>query len=733
MTAACSRKETKCCEWCSHAVTTAPGPAATREKGFGLLTAICVLAVYRVRIRPPHTIASLKLPVVPAGHSFGLPPGSLTRAGTLSAPPPYSEAAPREPSSHSSSVAGQPTANFHQYVYRDPARGVRVMTTQQAAMHNGIYGGVSGANSAVPASGQLIGLSGANGANGAEANPRRLGPSRRASAGINGMPKAGAYKPPLVSPPAAESSAAPRALRRPSSRGNVLTSTPEASVPSPSPQQQHFRSTSFSSAGSPATTSFPSGANAAAGLPAHRRRNTSDDPGRAGANGGSVSPPLASPSAPLAMPSTALVIGPGVQGRFGNTPAEPVSQSIQHAEYGNVKHFASFTAAGGEVRPAASGSKPSERASEAPRAGAPEGHGEPHASTLAQTARESAAAIAAERARGKRKGSYDPSGPGEVALVPAASPPLASPPLLENDRDARTRAAADAADRRAALQRAQAAQEQQDGEASPSIPSTSKRMLPDGDREVHTDGQNRTQQEIDEQLANDAALALALSQENEEAVAVSSPIRHTEALPHVTSQKRKTSRPSMHERPSTGTSASAGSQSVSHDRRSDARSRSYSNGARSSQTGGTAAIASFDRYVDAEASQEHDSLENSAVEAGKRAAPKSNAAGTQGRGMLSRLGSSNSDKPNALTSADRKFLARRASLDREVARQQAAEAMRKKELEKSKRRKEEAERKEVEEKRKEKYAKQWEVWEEVRRRERKAGLPPPDVVERDVH
>ncbi|PWN39481.1 hypothetical protein IE81DRAFT_24265 [Ceraceosorus guamensis] len=441
-----------------------------------------------VRIKAPHTLASLKLPPVPSGHTFGLPPGSLTRAGTLSAPPPYSEAAPREPSSHSSSVAGQPNANFHQYVYRDAARGVRVMTTQQAAMQNGIYGGVSGANRDAPANGQHLGVTGANGLSAPEANPRRLGPSRRASAGINGMPKPGAYKPPPISPPPAESSAAaPRPLRRPSSRGNVLASTPEVGVVSSPPHQQHFRSTSFGSTGSPATSFFPAtGSGAAAVIPAHRRRNTSDEPGKGAAaaaaaapNGGSASPSLAAPSPPLAMPSTALVIGPGVQGRFGNTPAEPVSQSIQNADYGNVKHFASFTAAGGEVRPTASSSKIGDRTSEQQRLGGVEGQDEVQTATpLAQSSRENAAALAAERGRGKRKGSYDQQDVGSAA-TPGAPPPLASPPILENERDARSKAAADAADRRAALARTQTAQRDGDVAGPSSMPAAaSKDKLP---------------------------------------------------------------------------------------------------------------------------------------------------------------------------------------------------------------------------------------------------------------
>ncbi len=81
-----------------------------------------------VRLKPNHTLAELELPKLPSGHRYSAPSGSLTRAGTLSEPPPYSIIQPSEPSSFSSSVGAQPNANYHQHRYQDYRSAFRVVT-----------------------------------------------------------------------------------------------------------------------------------------------------------------------------------------------------------------------------------------------------------------------------------------------------------------------------------------------------------------------------------------------------------------------------------------------------------------------------------------------------------------------------------------------------------------------------------------------------------------------------
>ncbi|PWZ01266.1 hypothetical protein BCV70DRAFT_199611 [Testicularia cyperi] len=307
-----------------------------------------------VRLRAGHSLKDLELPDLGSNHRYSAPAGSLTRAGTLSQPPPYSIIQPSEPSSFSSSVGAQPNANYHQHRYQDTRQGFRVVTAANVGS-----GHIRRASAQGPVS---------------STNPAPLG------RGLN-----------LVQPSKpkrrASASATPRVLTNTSttltSTYNLTTaasspknSTPNAStaaLPASTVDQQNVSSPPTS----PTLASHQATPAPAAAVPNNSRKHSSSAltlqqqqqqsdlhsngvaTGGSGAASASASPnPNGRSSGQFAgMPSTALVIGPGVQGQVGRNPnsaAAPIGSlggpDIQSDEFGNAKGFVGFTSAGSDVR-----------------------------------------------------------------------------------------------------------------------------------------------------------------------------------------------------------------------------------------------------------------------------------------------------------------------------------------------------------------------------------------------
>ncbi|CAO1630279.1 unnamed protein product [Sympodiomycopsis kandeliae] len=309
-----------------------------------------------IRIKPAFHLPDLHLPVLPSSHVYALPKGALTRAGTLSSPPPYSKVnikKPAEPSSHSSSVQGQPNVNYNAR-HRDYTRGYRSITVQSSGQQvspNQYFG-------PTPAEARK---------NRASSNPALAGPSKPLGLGMGveppaAQPTATAYRPPglktrkssshqkeLLNNQAASTST-PVTNNTTETLASALTvSSPKANPSPPLPQLPQENNTSTtptapSTARSPLTSKPSAGERKASGTAAFDQQSTFGSGKPAGQD---------------SMPLTALVIGPGVQGAVGRGSSSAVGHSGPgqaeggtgaNSEYGNAKAFASFTAAGGEVR-----------------------------------------------------------------------------------------------------------------------------------------------------------------------------------------------------------------------------------------------------------------------------------------------------------------------------------------------------------------------------------------------
>ncbi|KAJ1595638.1 hypothetical protein NDA11_005940 [Ustilago hordei] len=266
-----------------------------------------------VRLKQAHAIEELELPELGEAHSYSAPAGSLTRAGTLSQPPPYEIIQPSEPSSFSSSVGAQPNANYHQHRYQDYRSTFRVLTANNVG------------------SGHM----------------RRNTPSNTGYAGNAAGALSQGLKN-LQSSSAAGKKDAPKAKRRASATATATAITKPSA--SPTVDQQHVISPPLS----------PSLHSAAATLLPATRRNSSSvvtvqanpRPTVGGALGSSSSPnPNAKSGGQFAgLPPTALVIGPGVQGQVGRNPSSvnaPMGASgPAELQYGNASGFVNFTSAG---------------------------------------------------------------------------------------------------------------------------------------------------------------------------------------------------------------------------------------------------------------------------------------------------------------------------------------------------------------------------------------------------
>ena len=98
-------------------------------------------------------------------------------------------------------------------------------------------------------------------------------------------------------------------------------------------------------------------------------------------------------------------------------------------------------------------------------------------------------------------------------------------------------------------------------------------------------------------------------------------------------------------------------------------------------------------------------------------------------GSSSKAASSGKDESSA-SKAEKRYQAIQRELEREKARQAEAEVQRREELRKRDERKKQEAAKQQTEAEKKRIREQWEMWEEVRKREKEAGLPPPAVTNR---
>lgn len=317
-----------------------------------------------VRLKPAHTLQELELPKLPEAHRYSAPTGSLTRAGTLSEPPPYSIIQPSEPSSFSSSVGAQPNANYHQHRYQDYRQSFRVVTAtnvgsghiRRSSANNA--GGYS-SNSPVNLAGGLNLLQ--------SSSAKQSGPKNKRRTSAAAVATTTATTKPSASPKLGGSAALPTATTpSTSTQASASTNPSTAALPSSTVDLQHVASPPTSPRlDSGAAT--PVSASATNERPSARRNSSSTVNAAAQRSASAAAASASSPNSPhpdgrssgfLAMPATALVIGPGVQGQVGRNPNSvnaPIGSlggpEITSTEYGNARGFVGFTSAvGGELR-----------------------------------------------------------------------------------------------------------------------------------------------------------------------------------------------------------------------------------------------------------------------------------------------------------------------------------------------------------------------------------------------
>ena len=320
-----------------------------------------------VRLKPNHSIDELELPKLGSNHRYSAPSGSLTRAGTLSEPPPYSIIQPSEPSSFSSSVGAQPNANYHQHRYQDYRSAFRVVTANNVG--SGHIRRSTATNTATGYAGNPTGLGqGLNLLQPSSGKGSGTKPKRRSSATATATATTAK---PSASPKLGASATLPAAAPIPSGQ-TITTSTTTttsssvnastAALPASTIDQQNVASP-------PTSPRLDSGAAtpvSASGAPARRnsssvvtvQANSRSNTTAAAGVSSSPNPNGRSSGQFPAMPATALVLGPGVQGQVGRNPTSvnaPVGSmggaELSSSEYGNAKAFVGFTSAGGgEIR-----------------------------------------------------------------------------------------------------------------------------------------------------------------------------------------------------------------------------------------------------------------------------------------------------------------------------------------------------------------------------------------------
>lgn len=309
-----------------------------------------------VRLKPNHSIQELQLPKLGSGHRYSAPAGSLTRAGTLSEPPPYSIIQPSEPSSFSSSVGAQPNANYHQHRYQDYRSSFRVVTANNVG--SGHIRRNTAANTVYTATptGLGQGLNLLNSSAGQKTKPKT---KPRASATVTATAKPSASA--SASPKLASNVALPP-LATANKHVNSASHNPSTtSLAASTVDQQHLASPPTSprldSRAATPVSATRRNSSSVVTVQANPRSNTTTNTANGGGGTPSTSPnPNGKNSSQFAgMPPTALVIGPGVQGQVGRNPTSvnaPMGFSgPAELEYGNAKGFVNFTSASDRNKP----------------------------------------------------------------------------------------------------------------------------------------------------------------------------------------------------------------------------------------------------------------------------------------------------------------------------------------------------------------------------------------------
>ncbi|EST06840.1 Folylpolyglutamate synthetase [Kalmanozyma brasiliensis GHG001] len=287
-----------------------------------------------VRLKPNHTLEELELPKLGSNHRYSAPTGSLTRAGTLSEPPPYSIIQPSEPSSFSSSVGAQPNANYHQHRFQDYRSAFRVVTA--ANVGSGRIRRSTPTNTAGAGPTSL-----GNGLNLLQTSGKGSGNKGKRRTSSSAVPKTSAS--PKLGSSAVLPDAAPATTSTITTASSTSANPSTVAIPASTIDQQHVASP-------PTSPLLDSGA----ATPLSNTRKTSSSIVTLQAAQRSTAPATSSPNpSQLApMPATALVIGPGVQGQVGRNPASvsaPIGSygGAEVNEYGNAKGLANFTSASG--------------------------------------------------------------------------------------------------------------------------------------------------------------------------------------------------------------------------------------------------------------------------------------------------------------------------------------------------------------------------------------------------
>ncbi|CBQ71519.1 related to tetrahydrofolylpolyglutamate synthase [Sporisorium reilianum SRZ2] len=302
-----------------------------------------------VRLKPGHTLQELELPKLSSDHRYSAPAGSLTRAGTLSEPPPYSIIQPSEPSSFSSSVGAQPNANYHQHRYQDYRSAFRVVTANNVG--SGHVRRSTATNTAYAGNPAALG----QGLNLLQSGKGSGNKGKRRSSSSAALPKASA-SPKLGSTAVLPSTAATGVTGASATSANPSTVALAASTidqqnvasPPTSPRLGSGAPTPVSASGAP---DAPLRRHSSSVVTVQAVQRSTAAPAAA-ASSSSPNPNGKSSAQFPAMPATALVIGPGVQGQVGRNPASVASPigsygGAEIGEYGNAKGLVGFTSAGG--------------------------------------------------------------------------------------------------------------------------------------------------------------------------------------------------------------------------------------------------------------------------------------------------------------------------------------------------------------------------------------------------
>jgi len=455
-----------------------------------------------------------------------------------------------------------------------------------------------------------------------------------------------------------------------------------------------------------------------------------------------------SPSGQASMPLTALVIGPGVQGQVGrnsNSPAAPMGTAGQgRVMGGNANAFVGFTAASGEVQPR---SKPRRKMS---------------------------------RNQSVDGGTMLNEGEGGMGKEAALN---AFPPIFNGNGN--SSAAADAAERRAALEKQQRLENESNENNHENGNRNRKTSSSKPDRlKSRTNSSSSTsrvglpaltslppiqnlapfpdEENFDRERRERFGLSAKENGLPEMPTAVGAPTVGEDGMEEAsTTHEREDSRDSLGsgrrerekigDRKVSGTSSREGNERIELNRKVSSLSReSNLNSSQTNFNGNTDSNGSARPQPVSRISSGLNFFRKSSGKldgGGSSGAATPNSTGFEEKGEegygfneLSQDNSSSNFNVNVIASSSKgkgkedpkpskaqlRYLEVQRSLQKEREKQTQAEELRKEEFKAKELRKEkERERKEIEEKKK-KVEEQWKIWEEIRRREKELGLPPPN-------